>query len=343
MRNIRVLITLFVTLGFMNVVEPSQATLVDPLTTIELETPVHFLAPDGSDVIIEPGHYQVEAAESWIRLIPGERRDALLLIAQSAMHAESLTTPQADLRPIDEDTKSIVLHLPGGRSLEALGSVSGVRSRAITRQRTARAPRNSQTISRLPSKAQKRLAQKKAAVSKRRPTRQQQGGSPTSTTNAAETNVQALTQRVQMLEQQISNLLSVIQITQGGASIQAQNLSIQSNNLNIETDAELNIAAGANLDINAALKLRARAGTDLKLKGDHNATLEAGAITTVKGGSQMKAEGGARVDLKGPIVNLGSGSGLKPVALIGSVVTSVGGIGVSAGTVTTGSATVFAK
>ena len=98
-----------------------------------------------------------------------------------------------------------------------------------------------------------------------------------------------------------------------------------------------------NLTINAALKLTANSGTDLKLKGGLNAKLEGGATTIVKGGSQIKIEGGSRVDLKGPLVNLGSGGGLKPVAVIGSVVTSVGGIGVSAGTVTTGSATVFAK
>ena len=96
--------------------------------------------------------------------------------------------------------------------------------------------------------------------------------------------------------------------------------------------------------MNARLKLTARSGTDLKLKGDTNVKVEGGATTTVKGGAQVKVEGGARVEIKGPLVNLGSGGGLlKPVAVIGSVVTSVGGIGVSAGTVTTGSATVFAK
>ena len=141
----------------------------------------------------------------------------------------------------------------------------------------------------------------------------------------------------------MSSLLSVIQINQGGAIIQAQNLSIQSNTLNIEADQGLNITSGADLDINAARKLSARSGSDLKLKGDHNAKLEGGAAITVKGGAQVKVEAGSRLDLKGPLVNLGSGSGMKPVAVIGSVVTSVGGIGVSAGTVTTGSATVFAK
>jgi hypothetical protein len=343
MRHFQILLTLFVTLTLSGLVAESHAEPLDSLPTVELETPIHFLAPDGSDVVIESGRYQVEAAESWIRLIPGERRDALLLIAESAMHDEPLDAPQADLRPVDGDTQTIVLLLPGGRSLEAIGSVSGVRSRAITRRRTARTPKSPQKISRLPAQIRKRPAVKKSMGSKRRPPQRQQSGSPASTSNPAETNVHALTQRVQTLEQQVNSLLSVIQIIQGGAIIQAQNLSIQSHTLTIETDAGLTIASGANLGMNARLKLTARSGTDLKLKGDTNAKLEGGATTTVKGGAQVKVEGGSRLDLKGPVVYLGSGSGMKPVAVIGSMVNSVGGIGVSTGTVTTGSATVFAK
>ena len=45
-----------------------HATMTDPLTTIELETPVHFLAPDGSDLLVEAGTYAIEPAEAWIRL-----------------------------------------------------------------------------------------------------------------------------------------------------------------------------------------------------------------------------------------------------------------------------------
>ena len=343
MRNIAILLTLLLTLTFSSLKEEAQAALVDPLPSIELETAAHFLTPDGSDVVIKPGRYQVEAAESWIRLIPGERRDALLLIAESAMHTETLVTPQAHASSIDDETQSIVLLLPGGRSLEAIGSVSGVRSRAITRQRTTRAPKTRQRISRIPSQTKKRQAPQKSTASKRRTLPRKKVGSSSSTTHNAEQNSQALAQRVQMLEQQVSSLLSVIQISQGGAIIQAQNLSLQSNTLNIETNNELNITSGENLHINADRDLTARGGKDLKLKGDRNANFESGATTTVKGGSKVKLDGASRLDLKGPVVYIGSGSGMKPVATVGSVVNSVGGIGVSAGTVATGSATVFVK
>ena len=48
------------------------STITDPLTTIELEAPVHFLAPDGSSLLVEAGTYSVEPAEEWIRVMSGE-------------------------------------------------------------------------------------------------------------------------------------------------------------------------------------------------------------------------------------------------------------------------------
>ena len=53
-------------------------------TTITLEQAVHFLNAEGSDVLVKPGTYQLEGTEQWLRLIPGERRDALLLEAPVA-------------------------------------------------------------------------------------------------------------------------------------------------------------------------------------------------------------------------------------------------------------------
>ena len=81
-----ILITLYVTLALLSIVGPSQAALSDPLTTIELDTPVHFLAPDGSDLVVEAGTYAIEPAEEWIRLLAGERHDALLIEAKQGSH-----------------------------------------------------------------------------------------------------------------------------------------------------------------------------------------------------------------------------------------------------------------
>ncbi|MDH5585250.1 MAG: hypothetical protein OEZ05_01320, partial [Nitrospirota bacterium] len=51
----------------------SQPALAD--TTVTLEQPVHFTTAEGSDVVLDAGSYAVEAAEEWLRVIPGERRE----------------------------------------------------------------------------------------------------------------------------------------------------------------------------------------------------------------------------------------------------------------------------
>lgn len=298
-------------------------------STIIVDEAVHFLATDGSDVVVGPGTYHVEAADEWLRLIPGERRDALLLKAEAFSHQERIELPSARFIPEEEEQYSLVLLLPDGKAMEAIGSVSGVRSRAVRRARTARAPTARQSVSRIPSRIRKSSTLKKSKPYKRQAP-QQQGGAPAPANG--QQNIQALEQRIQTLEQQVGSLLSIIQVSQGEVLIQAQALSLQSENLTIETHGGdgLTIASDTNLTINAALNLTAQSGMDLALKGGTNAKLEGGAGATVKAGTTL--------DLKGGIVRLAGGG--RPVAVLGShVLTAPGG---GPGTVTTGSPTVFA-
>jgi len=101
-------------------------------TTITLNNPVHFTTAEGSDVVLDPGTYAVEAAEDWLRVTPSEGQavDALLLEVRSAGHEESLTAPLAiSTQGEQPDTHHLALLLPGGKRLEAIGSYSGLRSR----------------------------------------------------------------------------------------------------------------------------------------------------------------------------------------------------------------------
>jgi len=103
--------------------------------TITLEQPIHFLAPDGSDVLVPPGTYTVEQAEDWLRLIPGERHNAYLLEAEPASHEENIEVPMATLVSSDEgespDRHVVMLLLPEGQGLAATGSLSGIRDRGL--------------------------------------------------------------------------------------------------------------------------------------------------------------------------------------------------------------------
>jgi hypothetical protein len=126
---------------------PAQASVPDETTTITLDQPVHFLGIDGSDVVADPGEYTVEAAQEWLRLIPGtERRDALLVEAQPGTHEVKveipivLSTPGSE--PDELDVHVVQLLNPDGMSMVATGTYSGIQSRGLfdfAKQAAARA------------------------------------------------------------------------------------------------------------------------------------------------------------------------------------------------------------
>ena len=130
--------TLCLFLFVLSLPSTSNASVLDPLTSITFDQPVHFLAPDGSDVLIQPGKYSVERGEEWIRLIPGERRDALLIEAQQSLHGLPLDYPLAMAFPGDtekeRDHEYVMLLLPEGQSLESTGTHSGIRPRGTAKQ-----------------------------------------------------------------------------------------------------------------------------------------------------------------------------------------------------------------
>ena len=169
MRHLKFLITLSVTLSLLNIFGLSQAALVDPLTTIDLEVPVHFLSPDGSDVVVEAGTYTIEPAEEWIRLMSGERHDALLIEAKKGTHELDLEQAMAMSVPgeseDEQDNHHVMLLLPGGESLDATGSYSGIRGRGFfkkTFNRVKKAAKN--TYRKARSAAKKATSKAKTTV-----------------------------------------------------------------------------------------------------------------------------------------------------------------------------------
>ncbi len=104
--------------------------------TIEFPAPLHFLTPGGEPVAIEPGSYQVEPTESWIKIIPeGEGPEAAVLVeATPGSHEEALSDPVVRLAPENNnpDEYHLALLLSDGLGLEATGTVSGIRPRGLS-------------------------------------------------------------------------------------------------------------------------------------------------------------------------------------------------------------------
>jgi hypothetical protein len=64
-------------------------------TTITLDQSGHFTTAEGSDVALDAGDYEVNAADEWLRVTPSEGQavDAVLLEAQVVRHEEALKAP----------------------------------------------------------------------------------------------------------------------------------------------------------------------------------------------------------------------------------------------------------
>lgn len=105
-------------------------------TFIQLDKPVHFTAPDGAPVLAAPDDYLVEqTAEAQLRLVPSRGGSPLLLAAEATTHDIDVSAPFPLLLALNQDTRNVVLLMPDGTALDAAGSLSGVQSREIVRQR----------------------------------------------------------------------------------------------------------------------------------------------------------------------------------------------------------------
>ena len=135
---------------------PPDTDLSGSTTTITFEKAVHFIAPDGSPVVAAPGQYTAEAAQNWIRLIPGEaRQNALLVEAQKGTNDTgieklvALSLPGSTEKELD--LHFVMLLLPTGQTFEATGSYSGIQPRGFFKKTFNKAKR---TASRTYKKAQ---------------------------------------------------------------------------------------------------------------------------------------------------------------------------------------------
>jgi len=129
------------------------------LTMVELPTAIHFLTPAGEDIEMGPGTYEVEAAESWLKLVPeGQgRAEAVLLEATAGTHDETVTEPAVRLEgePDNPDVFHLGLLLADGTGLEAIGTKSGIRPRGLNLAFMQRATPRKRTFTQQPRVSQK--------------------------------------------------------------------------------------------------------------------------------------------------------------------------------------------
>ena len=111
---------------------------------VEIDRDTHFLTAAGEDVVVYPGAYLVQAEKEGLRLIAdeGTGSESIVIEATGQPHDQKLTGPTALSVSEKEDEQVVVLLMPDGKGWEAIGSHSGVISRAAPRPQTPQSQLN---------------------------------------------------------------------------------------------------------------------------------------------------------------------------------------------------------
>ncbi len=103
-------------------------------TAVEFEKSIYFQKPDGEPVPLNAGIYEVEqGGEAILTFEPVSGGDSIPVQALPAGHQETIQEPKALLTPSPDnnpDKQHVVLWMPDGSALEAVGSFSGIFSRS---------------------------------------------------------------------------------------------------------------------------------------------------------------------------------------------------------------------
>jgi hypothetical protein len=104
----------------------------ETVDTVIFDRPVHFSTLDATDTVADPDTYRVVAGKPHgLKLVPSKGKPPLFIDALTTSHQESISSPVALYVRYDDKYPHVVLLLPGGEGLEALGSYDAARARGI--------------------------------------------------------------------------------------------------------------------------------------------------------------------------------------------------------------------
>ena len=116
---------------------PATSTVTVPASTpadrmpsvIQLDRPVYFMSPEGGTLVIPTGTYRVSTTGATTMQLALEDGSAFLIEALVMHHPDTIAEPVALSIPAKEDSHHVVLLLPQGQGLDAVGSYSEIRPR----------------------------------------------------------------------------------------------------------------------------------------------------------------------------------------------------------------------
>ncbi|MDP1770399.1 MAG: hypothetical protein Q8L74_16565 [Nitrospirota bacterium] len=111
------------------VTAPASTPADRTLSVIQLDRPVHFMSPEGGPVVIPVGAYTVSATGATTMQLAPDGGGAFLIEALVMHHPDTVAEPVALSILAKEDSHHVVLLLPQGQGLDAVGSYSEIRPR----------------------------------------------------------------------------------------------------------------------------------------------------------------------------------------------------------------------
>jgi hypothetical protein len=102
-----------------------------PLLRLALpgDKPLYFIATDGSDVLVQPGLYEVSLGKGNTIVLSPEDGDPMTIQAESTSHDEQLSDVTLLAEQTTQDDAHLLVLTPDGSALDALGTYSGTRQR----------------------------------------------------------------------------------------------------------------------------------------------------------------------------------------------------------------------
>lgn len=100
---------------------------------VEFERDIHFLTPEGQDTVVPSGGYYVDAVQNGLRLKSAdhEEAEAVIVQAEATTHEQSVEAPEVVSIKENEDQQVVIVLLPDGKAMQAVGSSSGIQARGF--------------------------------------------------------------------------------------------------------------------------------------------------------------------------------------------------------------------
>ena len=109
----------------------SEAAPVEFERIVEFDRDVHFLSQEGTSIVVPAGEYSVDSVQDGLRLksADNDEREVVIVPAELGTHDRSVEAPEPLFMSGGDDQPVVMLLLPEGKALQAVGSYSGVFSR----------------------------------------------------------------------------------------------------------------------------------------------------------------------------------------------------------------------